>query len=71
MHHSLGKYSDAEHYYSLAIQATEACANEEKDLKLTMSYNLARLYEEKLETEKATSIYAKLIEDYPSYVDGT
>ncbi|KAG1160549.1 hypothetical protein G6F37_003883 [Rhizopus arrhizus] len=69
MHHSLGKYSDAEHYYSLAIQATEACANEEKDLKLTMSYNLARLYEEKLETEKATAIYTKLIEDYPSYVD--
>jgi RNA polymerase-associated protein CTR9 len=44
-----GKYTDAEHYDGLAVQAAEACNNEEKDLKLTMSYSLARLYEEKLE----------------------
>lgn len=70
MHHTLNNFVDAEHYYSLAIQSTEASNEEEKNLKLTMSYNLARLYEEKLETEKATAIYTKLIEDYPTYVDG-
>lgn len=70
MHHTLNNFADAEHYYGLAIQSTEASNEEEKNLKLTMSYNLARLYEEKLETEKATAIYTKLIEDYPTYVDG-
>ncbi|CAO3693034.1 unnamed protein product [Rhizopus stolonifer] len=69
MHHLLGKYTEAEHHYSLAIQAAESNTEGEKDLKLTMSYNLARLYEEKRETDKATAIYTKLIEDYPSYVD--
>ncbi|KAI9248923.1 hypothetical protein BY458DRAFT_550823 [Sporodiniella umbellata] len=69
MHHLLGKYLEAEGYYSLAIQAAENHTEGEKDLKLTMSYNLARLYEEKRETDKATAIYTKLIEDYPSYVD--
>ncbi|ORE11726.1 TPR-like protein [Rhizopus microsporus var. microsporus] len=69
MHHTLNNFADAEHYYGLAIQSTEASDEEEKNLKLTMSYNLARLYEEKLETEKATAIYTKLIEDYPTYVD--
>jgi RNA polymerase-associated protein CTR9 len=69
-HQSLGNYSDAEHYYGLAIQETENSKQDEKNLKLTMSYNLARLYEEKLETAKATAIYRKIIEDYPAYTDG-
>lgn len=69
-HQTLGNYSDAEHYYGLAIQESETSKGDEKNLKLTMSYNLARLYEERLETEKATAIYRKIIEDYPAYIDG-
>lgn len=69
-HQNLGNFSDAEHYYSLAIQENETSKGDEKNLKLTMSYNLARLYEERLETEKATAIYRKIIEDYPAYIDG-
>lgn len=70
MHQKLGNLSDAENYYSLAIKESESSVGTEKNLKLTMSYNLARLYEERLETEKAISIYKKLIEDYPGYTDG-
>jgi RNA polymerase-associated protein CTR9 len=70
MHQNLGNFADAEHYYGLAIQETESSNGAEKNLKLTMSYNLARLYEERLEIEKATAIYRKLIEDYPGYTDG-
>lgn len=69
-HQTLGNFSDAEHYYGLAIQESETSKGDEKNLKLTMSYNLARLYEERLETEKAIAIYRKIIEDYPAYIDG-
>lgn len=68
-HQSLGNFNDAEHYYGLAIQEIENSKEDEKNLKLTMSYNLARLYEERLEISKATSIYRKIIEDYPAYTD--
>ncbi|KAI8097879.1 uncharacterized protein B0P05DRAFT_593288 [Gilbertella persicaria] len=67
MHQKLGNFTDAEHYYGLAIKETEA--SNEKDLQLTMSYNLARLYEERLETEKAIAIYRKIIQDHPGYTD--
>lgn len=70
MHQTLGNLSEAENYYSLAIKESESSVGTEKNLKLTMSYNLARLYEERLETEKAVSIYKKLVEDYPGYTDG-
>lgn len=70
IHQSLGHFADAEHYYGLAIQESEESKGDEKNLKLTMSYNLARLYEERLEIEKATAIYRKIIEDYPGYTDG-
>ncbi|KAF1795976.1 hypothetical protein V8B55DRAFT_1454269 [Mucor lusitanicus] len=69
MHQKVGNLNDAENYYSLAIKESESSAGTEKNLKLTMSYNLARLYEERLETEKAVSIYKKLVEDYPGYTD--
>lgn len=70
MHQKLGNYTDAENYYSLAIKESESSIGAEKNLKLTMSYNLARLYEERLEIEKAIAIYKKLTEDYPGYTDG-
>ncbi|CEP12047.1 hypothetical protein [Parasitella parasitica] len=69
MHQKLGNLSEAESYYSLAIKESESSPGAEKNLKLTMSYNLARLYEERLDIEKAVSIYKKLIEDYPGYTD--
>lgn len=70
MHQNLGNYAEAEHYYGLAIQESESSKGTGKDLKLTISYNLARLFEERLETEKAIAIYKKIIEDYPGYTDG-
>ncbi|KAG1063586.1 hypothetical protein G6F42_027179 [Rhizopus arrhizus] len=48
MHQTLGNLSEAENYYSLAIKESESSVGTEKNLKLTMSYNLARLYEERL-----------------------
>lgn len=70
MHQKLNNLNEAERYYGLAIQECEASVGEEKNFKLTVSYNLARLFEEKLEMEKALAIYRKIVEDYPGYIDG-
>ncbi|KAI8983855.1 hypothetical protein BDB01DRAFT_118794 [Pilobolus umbonatus] len=69
MHQLLSNHTEAEHYYGLAIQEIDTREGEYKDLKLTISYNLARLYEERFELEKATAIYRKIMEDYPAYID--
>ncbi|KAI8369446.1 uncharacterized protein BYT42DRAFT_110841 [Radiomyces spectabilis] len=76
VHHTLGNLDEAETYYSLAIQEFDRLGESSQDnknvdvnLKITTTYNLARLFEDRLETEKATSIYKKLTEDYPSYAD--
>lgn len=70
MHQTLGNSVDAEHYYGLAITESEQSNDDDQKLKLTMSYNLARLYEDRFEIEKARAIYRKIIEDYPGYTDG-
>lgn len=70
MHQKLNNLTEAEHYYGLAIEECEASTGEEKNFNLTVRYNLARLYEEKLETEKSLAIYRKIVEDYPGYADG-
>jgi RNA polymerase-associated protein CTR9 len=74
----------AEQFYSRAIQACDDLAktigqNDDEtnsnqvhasDSQLTITYNLGRLYEDRSETDKATVIYNKIVEDYPSYSDG-
>ena len=35
-----------------------------------MLYNLGRLYEDRFQFEKAIAVYHKIIEDYPSYIEG-
>ncbi|KAI7866509.1 hypothetical protein BDF14DRAFT_1811906 [Spinellus fusiger] len=79
MHHILGHLDEAEHCYGLAITESEKATSaepsspEEKEnaagLRLTITYNLARLYEDRLETYKATAIYKKIADDYPAYID--
>ncbi|KAI8140666.1 hypothetical protein BJV82DRAFT_671405 [Fennellomyces sp. T-0311] len=71
MHHINGMLDDAEKYYSMAIQEYEKRVSDDKeneyDLKLTMTFNLGRLYEEKGDVDKALTIYKTLTENYPQY----
>ncbi|KAI8341198.1 hypothetical protein BC941DRAFT_510409 [Chlamydoabsidia padenii] len=84
MYHKQGDLDKAEQYYSRAIQAcddltkTDTQNDEDNEnnihvhannAKLTITYNLGRLYEDRSDTEKATVIYNKIVEDYPSYAD--
>ena len=83
MNHINGMLDDAEKYYSMAVQEYEKRANEEEkeentsepnasefDLKLTITFNLGRLYEEKGDMDKALTIYKTITENYPHYFEG-
>lgn len=39
-------------------------------LEVTITYNLARVYEELQDNEIAQKLYQFIIEDYPDYIDG-
>ncbi|KAI9249224.1 hypothetical protein BDA99DRAFT_524328 [Phascolomyces articulosus] len=75
MNHINGNLDEAEKYYSMAIQEYEKRATEEAtigseteyDLKLTITFNLGRLYEVKGDVDKALTIYKTLTENYPHY----
>ncbi|KAI9493671.1 hypothetical protein BDB00DRAFT_822072 [Zychaea mexicana] len=76
MNHTNGMLEEAEKYYSMAIQEYEKHATEDTndlesdvDLKLTMTFNLGRLYEEKGDVDKALTIYKTLTENYPHYFE--
>ncbi|KAL0093325.1 hypothetical protein F4703DRAFT_1266544 [Phycomyces blakesleeanus] len=79
MHHTLGHLDDAQRYYGLAIQESETISNAEDSsidskeyaagMRLTITYNLARLYEERMDTDKASAIYKKITKEYPTYND--
>ncbi|CAO3644067.1 unnamed protein product [Cunninghamella echinulata] len=79
MYHRQNDLDKAEQYYSLAIEAWDKSndgsqqSNNGSDniqySKLTITYNLGRLYEDRKELGKATAIFEKITEDYPSYFD--
>ncbi|KAI7851232.1 hypothetical protein BDC45DRAFT_222920 [Circinella umbellata] len=84
MNHISGLLDEAEKYYSMAVQEYEKRANAEEkkeestvgsnasefDLKLTITFNLGRLYEEKGDLDKALTIYKTITENYPHYFEG-
>ncbi|CAO3590033.1 unnamed protein product [Absidia cylindrospora] len=76
MYHRQGDLHKAEQFYSLAIQACDELTkdttennDDANDSKLTITYNLGRLYEDRSEMDKASAIYDKIVDDYPSYSD--
>ncbi|CAO3613497.1 unnamed protein product [Cunninghamella blakesleeana] len=79
MYHRQDDLDKAEQYYSLAIEAWDkyndgsqqnsTTTDNTQYCKLTITYNLGRLYEERKELGKATAIFEKIVDDYPSYFD--
>ncbi|KAG0164723.1 protein required for normal CLN1 and CLN2 G1 cyclin expression [Apophysomyces sp. BC1034] len=71
--------NEAENYYNAAIEECEKISNTKEyskeqqnraaSLQVTMTYNLARLYEEQGDMEKAKTIYKRICADYPAYHD--
>ncbi|KAI9140193.1 hypothetical protein BKA69DRAFT_1116312 [Paraphysoderma sedebokerense] len=67
----LGETDEAETLFTEALQlAVEIATPEVADaLTTTISYNLARVYEESYKVKEASEIYEKLISKHPCYVD--
>lgn len=69
----LGSLSEAREEYEGAL---ERCRMEKshdhhyyKSIKITMKYNLARLYEGRHETETAARLYKEILKKHPNYID--
>ena len=74
LHHRLGHLEEAIKYYTLALQRCDDEINHSEEnhfslIAVTITYNLARLYEDKLEFHRAEQLYKAILEEYPDYVD--
>jgi len=69
--HKLGKLDAAEQAYSYALRVSAANgATSPTDVRnVTTSFNLARLWEARGETEKAEARYKAILAEHPNYVD--
>lgn len=77
LYHEIEDYDKAEDYYETALEMFKELTDTKSEnvhkydqIFLTLLYNLARLYEVKYpDTEKAQSLYEKILHKDPSYVD--
>lgn len=70
LYHKLDRLDSAREDYKLALQRCEQeDDNYFKTLAVTLSYNLARLYEALYQTDKAESLYKSIYKDHPNYID--
>ena len=73
LHFRLGSYDECRRYYELALEnANSESANDKiyySAIGVTISYNLARLYEAKHEFEQAEKSYRAILSKNPQYID--
>ncbi|KAJ4488867.1 RNA polymerase II-associated protein [Lentinula edodes] len=68
LHHLDSNYSQALGFYEAALMESMSSENAET-ISTSILYNLARVYEDQEEVEKATDAYEKLLSRHPEYVD--
>ncbi|KAJ3802188.1 RNA polymerase II-associated protein [Lentinula aff. detonsa] len=68
LHHLDSKLSEAQGFYEAALTQSIGSENNET-ISTTILYNLARIYEDQGEEEKAKDAYEKLLSRHPEYVD--
>ena len=73
LHFRCGDYEKAKSYYE---QTLERCRQERlqdetyySNITVSINYNLARLYEELCDFERAEQLYKGILKEHPSYVD--
>lgn len=73
LHFRLGNYDDAKRYYEAALQSANNELIHDKiyysAITVTISYNLARLYEAKHEYDQAEKSYRAILSKHPQYID--
>jgi RNA polymerase-associated protein CTR9 len=73
LHFRLGAYDECRRYYELALQNANSESQSDKvyysAIGVTISYNIARLYEAKHEFELAERSYRDILSKNPQYID--
>ncbi|KAF5374557.1 hypothetical protein D9757_010165 [Collybiopsis confluens] len=68
LHHSEAKLPEAREFYEAALTGSIGAENADT-ISTSILYNLARVYEDQGEEEKAKDAYEKLLSRHPEYVD--
>ncbi|KAI8062417.1 hypothetical protein BC940DRAFT_349615 [Gongronella butleri] len=80
LYHRQGDLTQAATHYDQAIDACESSEPNQPngavaaepaalDTKLTVTYNLGRLYEDQNDADRAIAVYTKIVDEYPTYAD--
>ncbi|KAL1916967.1 uncharacterized protein VTP21DRAFT_5164 [Calcarisporiella thermophila] len=76
--HMEGRLDSAEVYYKRALESYEQLRREQEEnfplsetegMWVTITYNLARLAEERQDTTRAMSLYQRILDQYGTYID--
>ncbi|KAH3764242.1 RNA polymerase-associated protein CTR9 [Pelomyxa schiedti] len=69
LYHQSSKLDKAQKWYLRSIAATGCTIDQYKACNVTVTYNLARLYETKFEFAEAENLYKGILKEHPNYVD--
>ncbi|XP_038047664.1 RNA polymerase-associated protein CTR9 homolog [Patiria miniata] len=73
LHFRLGNQEDAKRYYEASLLHSKSEAEHDETyygaISVSVSYNLARLYESMFQFDKAEKLYKDVLREHPNYVD--
>lgn len=73
LHYRMGNLSEAKNKLELALARSKSEAEHDSQyydsISVTMTYNLARLYEEMCEFDRADKLYKDILKEHPNYID--
>eukprot|EP01112_Ceratiomyxa_fruticulosa_P010770 TRINITY_DN2864_c0_g1_i24.p1 TRINITY_DN2864_c0_g1~~TRINITY_DN2864_c0_g1_i24.p1 ORF type:complete len:1165 (-),score=325.28 TRINITY_DN2864_c0_g1_i24:196-3690(-) len=68
--HVNGKLEEAEQFYLKSISENKFPIGDYKAVNVTATYNLARLYEDMAQYQKAEELFKGILKHHPNYIDG-
>lgn len=73
LHYRMGNLSEAKNKLEQALERSKSEAEHDSQyydsISVTMTYNLARLYEEMCEFDRADKLYKDILKEHPNYID--
>lgn len=73
LHYRMGNLSDAKNNLEKALERSKSEAEHDSQyydsISVTMTYNLARLFEEMCEFDRADKLYKDILKEHPNYID--
>lgn len=73
LHYRMGNLTEAKTKLELALERSKSEAEHDSQyydsISVTMTYNLARLYEEMCDFDRADKLYKDILKEHPNYID--